>query len=224
MRVAAFFDLDGTLLKGESQLLFLLWCAQRKIVPVLRSLKVLVRYAAYLLGISSDVLLLRKEGLGLLAGVEVKRLEAAGEDFFRECLVARLRRQSLEIVEAHRRNGHVIVLVTAASEVVARPVATWLKTDALIATVLEQERGVLLGIRQLPEPYGEGKLLLVRQFADQHGISLQHSFAYADHHSDASLLAMAGHPFAVNPTSKLRALAEARLWTILDLDSSNPVT
>ena len=218
MRAAAFFDLDGTLLQGESQFSFLIWCARRRIVPPVRSLGVAVQYASYLLGFSRDALRLRESGFNLLRGIAVERLEKAGVEFFHSCLTPRFRKQALPLIEAHRSRGDVIVLLTSACGLVASPVAEWMRGDAVIATNLIKDGGIFTGAREFPEPYGSGKQLLVEKFCAERGIPLSQSYAYTDHHSDAPLLAVIGNPFAVNPTKKLLRIAEEKRWPVLDLN------
>ena len=173
-----------------------------------------------MLGVSHDGLGLRRSGFALLKGLSCERLEKAATEFCAGTLAHQLRRQAIPLVEAHRQQGHLTVLVTSACEPVARPVADKLGVDALVATRLAAKDGICTGARVLPEPYGAGKRLLVERFCAEHGVSPEESFAYSDHHSDAPLLEAIGHPVAVNPTRKLRGIAAARGWAVLDLDAA----
>ena len=83
---------------------------------------------------------------------------------------------------------------------------------------LVKDSGSYTGAREFPEPYSLGKQLFVEKFCAARGIPLSQSYAYTDHHSDAPLLALIGHPFAVNPTKKLLRIAEEKRWPVLDLD------
>ena len=219
MRHAAFFDLDGTLLRGESQFAFLLWCLRSGIAPRLRALPVLVQYASYLSGVSRDAFKLRQSGFGLLRGISVEQLENAASEFFQANLAAGFRRQALPLVEAHRAQGHLIVLLTSACDPIANLVAANLRADALIATRLLVSKDAFTGERELPEPYSDGKRTLVERFCQERKLLAQDCFAYTDHHSDASLLEFVGHPVAANPTTKLQAIAAARGWPQINLDA-----
>jgi HAD superfamily hydrolase (TIGR01490 family) len=223
---AAFFDMDGTLLRGESQFAFLLCCLRRGVAPPLRSLLIAAKYASYLLGLSQDAKQLRASGFALFRGVSVERLETIGAEFFDSKLVQRIRYQSVALVAAHQKYGQATVLVTSACELVARPFAARFGFDTIIATRLLTCGGFYTGERELPEPYGTGKRQIVERFCAQNSISPSASFAYADHHTDLPLLEFVGHPIAVNPTRKLQTIAETKKWPIVDLDSSTmpPVT
>ncbi len=220
MKVAAFFDMDGTVLRGESQFSFLLCCLWCGTAPPFRSLIVATRYAGYLLGLSQDARQLRASGFALFQDVSVERLEAIGTEFFKSKLAHRIRRQSVALVAAHKKYGHTTVLVTSACELVARPFAAQFGFDAIIATRLHTRDGFYTGERELPEPYGAGKREIVERLCVQLSISPSNSFAYTDHHSDLSLLEFVGHPIAVNPTRKLQIIAKTKKWPVVDLDSS----
>ena len=220
MSAAAFFDMDGTLLRGESQFSFLLWCLRNGLVPAFHALPAVVQYASYLLGISSDALRLRQSGVNLLRGISTDQFANVAKAFFQTRLTAGFRRQALPVIEAHRAKGHLIVVLTSASEPVANLVAGKLRADAVIATRLLVRDGVFTGERELPEPYGDGKRVLVERFCLAQQLSPQDCFAYTDHHTDVSLLEFIGHPIAANPTRKLRSIAEAKKWPIVDLDST----
>lgn len=219
MKAAVFFDMDGVLLRGESQFSFLLWCLRYGVAPQFRALPVVVQYASYLAGFSRDALKLRRSGFNLLRGVAVEKLEHSASKFLHENLARRFRKQTTSLVEAHRKQGHFIVLVTSACEPVAMPVAAKLNCDATIATRLLANHNCYTGERDLPEPYGVGKRLLVEKFCEKHFFSPSECFAYADHHTDVPLLEFVGHPVAANPTRKLESIARAQNWPIVDLDS-----
>jgi putative phosphoserine phosphatase/1-acylglycerol-3-phosphate O-acyltransferase len=218
-KIAAFFDMDGTLLRGESQFSFLLYCLRCGTAPPFRSLIVAIRYACYLLGLSQDARQLRASGFALFQDVSAKQLEAIGTEFFKSKLAHRIRRQSVALVAAHKKYGHTTVLVTSACELVARPFAAQFGFDAIIATRLHTQDGFYTGDRELPEPYGAGKRQIVEKFCEQHSISPRDSFAYTDHHTDLSLLEFVGHPVTVNPTRKLQSIAATKKWPTMDLDS-----
>ena len=222
MSKAAFFDIDGTLLRGESQFSFLLWCIRRGMVPLHRSLPVVARYAGYLAGVSADARKLRTSGYRLFQGLPVSPIEKEAEAFFHENLAHRFRLHAKSLVETHRARGHLIVLITSTCHPVARVIATRLQPDTLIATNLVTAAGVFTGERELPEPYSKGKRILVEKFCTERGIIPAECFAYTDHHSDISILEFVGHPTAVNPTKRLTRTCARRGWNVVDLECEQP--
>lgn len=218
-KIAAFFDLDGTLLRGESQFSFMLHCWRLGLAPSFRTPLVAAKYSLYLIGLSRDAHELRESGFALFAGLSVKKMESASADFSTSTLGRRVRRHSAALISKHRKCGHVTILVTSACEIVARPIGSQLGFDVIIATRLPANNGIFTGGRELPEPYAEGKRQVVANYCASNRISPSDSFAYADHHSDLPILEFVGHPVATNPTARLHSVARARNWPVLDLDS-----
>lgn len=221
MKTAAFFDMDGTLLQGESQLGFLIWCWHRGIAPRWRALRVMAVYLTYLSGIERDAVRLRQVGFELFKGLEVSKINLAGEEFFKTYLQSRIRRRARALVRSHQEAGHLLALVTSASESVARPFARSLGIEILVATRLKSENGIFTGERQLPEPYAFEKQGLVLKICDEQGICAESSYAYSDHHSDLDFLEVVGHPRVVHPTNVMRRLASERGWKLVDLENDD---
>jgi fatty acyl-CoA reductase len=63
-------------------------------------------------------------------------------------------------------------------------------------------------------PTGEARALIMAEYASKHGLDLEQSVAYADSASDLPMLEAAGHPVAVNPETKLAAIARKRGWHV----------
>jgi HAD superfamily hydrolase (TIGR01490 family) len=220
MKAAAFFDLDGALLAGESQCAFLAWRWARRFGLSSRARGIAATHGCVLLGRARDAIRLGTSGFAFLENIPVQRLEDDCAEFFATILLYRLRRQAAALVETHRAQGHLTVLLTSACEPLAGPVAAWLRVDALIATPLLAIGGRYVCSRELPEPYGRSRRALVGRFCDRRNLSLPDSFAYADDQLDAPLLGLVGHPVATNPSQRMRRTARALEWPILDLDET----
>lgn len=219
MKTAVFFDMDGTLLQGESQLGFLVWCWRRGIAPRWRALRVIAVYLLYLSGIERDAVRLRRVGFELFKGLDVSTINLAGEEFFRTYLQSRIRKRTCDLVCAHQEAGHLLVLVTSACEQVAGPFARSLGIEVLIATHLKSRNSVFTGERRLPEPYAYEKQGLVLKFCAEQGICAESSYAYSDHHSDLAFLEVVGHPRVTHPTNTMKRLACERGWKLVDLEN-----
>ncbi len=221
MKTAAFIDLDGTLLRGESQFSFMMQCWSHGLIARIGSMKVILTYAAYVMEIMHDAGRLRDAGFMLMHGLSNSDLEQVGKKFAETTLMKKLRKDSIPLLAAHKTKDHLLVLVTSACELIACPFACLLGIDHVIATRLKRNNGLFTGQRESPEPYGHGKRTLVERFAIEHGVSLADSYAYSDHHSDLSLLELVGHPRVVHPTRELKKLATARGWEPMSLDENH---
>ena len=122
-------------------------------------------------------------------------------------------------LKADRDAGYRLVMATASYRFYASAIAERLGFDAVIATESEfAEDGSLLPKLMGENCYGPAKLRMIEDwFADQE-IARGDAYVrfYSDHVSDAPVLAWADEPFAVNASPKLRKLARANGWPIVD--------
>ena len=77
-----------------------------------------------------------------------------------------------------------------------------------------QQDGRLTGQLTALPPIGEARALLLADYAGEHSLSLEESVAYADSTSDLAMLEAVGFPVAVNPESRLSAIARRRGWHV----------
>ena len=216
--VAAFFDVDGTL-THTTTIEPLLWY-QRAHLP--RWL--FVPWAALLAVQVPEYWLLDKWSRGRFNIVFFRRYRGLPVDevcrWHRETFAQNLQRRvfpaALECLRDHRRQGHRVVLVTGGLDCVVQPLADFVGADDLIAMRLGAEGGAFTGELTGPPIAGEQKAVLVRGYAQLHGIDLAESFAYADSKSDIPMLECVGHPAAVRPDRRLRDLAGARGWRVVE--------
>jgi len=146
--------------------------------------------------------------------------EAAHLDFMHSVIRPALRQEALELVRGHRLAGDTLVIVTATNEFITRPIAHAFGIDELIAVELERGPGgwITGEIRGVPSAR-EGKVTRVEQWLAQRGLGWAdaHITFYSDSVNDLALLQKANAPVATNPDDRLRAIAAARGWRILDL-------
>jgi len=145
---------------------------------------------------------------------------AAHGRFMRDVVQKGIKKQALELVQQHQRDGAEVAIVTATNEFVTRPIAEAFGVKELIAVELERDAGGnLTGEIKGTPSFREGKVTRVAQWlADrQLGWDEVEIWFYSDSLNDLALLEKATHPIATNPDERLRALAVERGWRILDL-------
>jgi fatty acyl-CoA reductase len=113
-------------------------------------------------------------------------------------------------VRRHRELGHRTVLITGALDLVVEPLRPLF--DDVICARLGQRGGRLTGELVDAPPTGEARALLMARYAEEHHLDLEESVAYADSASDLPMLEAVGYPVAVNPETKLAAIARRRGW------------
>ena len=213
--MGAFFDLDGTLVSGFTALAHAgdrLRRGQSRLGEVLGVLEAALRYR---LGRMQFERLLTR-GAGYLHGESMAELRAVGERLYTEHHEHRVYPLMREIVAAHHRHGHTVVLSSSALAIHAEPVARALDITNVVCNNFElDQHGTLTGRVAEPIVWGRQKAAAVQRFCADRGVEIGQSYFYADGNEDAALMALVGHPRPVNPRPRLAAMADARGWPVL---------
>jgi len=154
-----------------------------------------------------------------LKGTDEETLTRLGEQAYRNSLARNLYSEAIALVEAHRRAGHRLVIVTAATRYQVDPIARVLGIDEVCCTGLEVENGRFTGRTLAPLCYGEGKAMAARRVCKRDKVAMKHCYFYSDSIDDLPLLRAVGHPVAVNPSEKLGVHARAKGWPQLHFRS-----
>jgi alcohol-forming fatty acyl-CoA reductase len=213
-RVAAFFDLDGTLLPLPS--------LEHRFVANLRSAGA-IPLASYLLWLIHAIRL-APHGLGAIAHANKTYLRGVKADCLGGAAVPGFFPHALDRVCWHARRGHHIVLVTGTLAPLANQVAFALTLRLAVrgittsvgvcATQLEQSTGRFTGRIVGDVMFAEAKARAVWRLAASARLDLSRSYAYGDSVTDRWMLAAVGRPVAVNPSPELERLARLRDWAI----------
>ena len=214
--IAAFFDMDKTLLSASSAVLLVRYMVRRGELArqdVMRFVSALLRYKMGRL----DMIETTRAIVFELAGQsEAERIDHTRQ-WFQEHLIEYVTEEGRRWVAAHRRLGHRVAMITASPSYTADQLAEHLgmASEDVMATRFEVEQGLFTGRMMEPMIYGQGKLDAAQTYARQHGVDLRQSFFYTDSIDDLPLLAIVGYPVAVNPDRSLRKLAKERGWSIV---------
>lgn len=121
------------------------------------------------------------------------------------------------LVASERDAGRDLIIVTATSEFITRPIADIFGIEPLLAPIPEQINGSYTGkIAGVPS-FGSGKVERLNSWMKETGHTLEGSRFYSDSHNDLPLLEVVTEPFAVDPDDKLREVATTRGWPCISL-------
>jgi len=215
----AFFDLDGTLVAGFTVAAVTRDRLRRREVGATEFLQMMQLAVEYRLGrhhfenvIEGAV----RSAKGRLA----EDVDEVGERIFRQSIADLIYPEMRDLVRAHQRRGHTVVLSSSALTMQAEPVARYLGIDHVVCNrFVVDEHGVLTGEVQRPVIWGTSKATSVQKFAAEHGVDLRSSYFYADGDEDLALMHLVGNPRPVNPGPALTKVAERRGWPILRFSS-----
>ena len=217
-RVVA-FDIDGTLLRGQSGTLILKYLMTRHLVRI-RTIALCswwgIRYKLHLPYRQNEP---RERIFADLSQYTPEGIHAIMKMFHDDVMIPRYHADGVAQVKRHIEAGDHVALVSATLEEVAVVAREYLGCEACMGTVMERdETGRYTGAVSGETPAGDEKVRRLRTWADEKfgpgGWELVH--AYGDHHTDAPMLQMAQTPHAVNPDLMLRRFAHRKNWEILE--------
>jgi len=216
----ALFDLDHTLLSGDSDYEWTQYLVSKGIVDrTTHEARNAEFYEQYKAGIM-DIHEFLDFQLRPLADHTRADLEAWHADFMETQIRPRLSQKARDLVKKHLDAGDICTMVTATNSFVTGPIARELGIPHLIATIPAQEDGRFTGKpRGLPS-FREGKIARVDAWLESMGLwwnNFQRSWFYSDSHNDLPLLLRVTDPVVVDPDATLRAHAEKAGWPILSI-------
>jgi putative phosphoserine phosphatase/1-acylglycerol-3-phosphate O-acyltransferase len=211
--IAAFFDLDHTLLARSSGELYVRTLRELGLLRTKDLLEIIAASCMYRIGFLDPERLMDRFASRYKDMLETEMIEFC-TNWFNETVKGFLYRDALAKVREHVRAGHVVSLLTAATNYVAEPTRTFLSIPHAICTRLEVENGRFTGRILKPVCHGTGKLYWAERFCKELGIDLNDCYFYTDSVRDIPTLEAVGHPCPVNPDFYLRRLARKRGWTI----------
>lgn len=213
----AIFDLDNTLLGGDSDYLWTQFLVERGIVDGPRYAAENERfYRQYEAG-TMDIYEFLRFQLQPLAQHDPVQLQAWRADFLRDKIEPIVLPAGRDLLDRHRAQGDTLLIVTATNSFITAPIAAQLGVEHLLATEPAQKGGRFTGGVQGTPCYQRGKVTRLHQWLQEHGADLRDSWFYSDSHNDLPLLEEVTHPVAVDPNPKLREQALQRGWPIISL-------
>lgn len=151
---------------------------------------------------------------GVLEGTPESEFIEIAERIFAERVAPTIYPEARALVAAHRRKGHTLAMVSAATPYQAEPIARDLEIPHVLCTRLEVEDGLFTGRLVKPPCYGEGKAIHGRRLAAAEGLDLEQSYFYTDSDEDLPLLEIVGRPRPLNPNRRLADIALRRGWPV----------
>lgn len=213
-RRAAFFDMDKTLVRANTGVLYARWRFRRGESGVRDMARVMWWSAQYAAGVV-DAGAVSSYAASTLRGID----EAAFADqcrlWFDEMVRPIVAPGARPVIEQHRTEGDVLVILTGSTSYAAGLLGDTLGIPHRIASTLEVRGGAFTGAVEDPLCFGVGKVHRAERFAAEHDIDLRASTFYTDSISDLPMLERVGRPVAVNPDPRLAVLARRRGWPAL---------
>jgi HAD superfamily hydrolase (TIGR01490 family) len=213
--VAAFFDLDKTLLSRSSTLAFSRPFYEHGLISRTEMLRGVVAQAVFKRAGAGPVQMerMRTQASRVCRGWPAEGVRKIVRDNLETIIVPHLYDEARALVADHRAAGQDIIVVSASGHEVVDPIAALLGADTVIATQMVIADGRYTGDMAF-YAFGQAKAAKMRELAADRGYALAGSYAYSDSITDLPMLEAVGHPTAVNPDRSLRRVATQRGWPI----------
>ncbi len=213
----ALFDLDNTLLGGDSDHAWGDWlCARGILDGIAYKARNDAFYQDYLGG-RLNIQDYLNFSLEVLGRNEMRQLAAWHAEFMRECIEPIILAKGEALLAEHRAAGDRLAIITATNRFVTAPIAARLGVETLLATECEIADGRYTGRTTDVPCFKEGKVTRLDRWLAENGLDLSDSTFYSDSMNDLPLLEQVTRPVAVDPDPTLRAEAERRGWPIISL-------
>ena len=213
----AIFDLDNTLLRGDSDYLWGMYLIEKGAVDRESHRQQNERFYQEYLNGQMDISAFLLFQLAPLSHIPMPELLQMREEYINDHIKPIITDEAKALVEKHRQQGDTLVIITATNDFVTRPIADLFDIDVLIATNAECINGRYTGkVSGIPS-YQQGKVTRLHSWLTDNDGSMRDSWFYSDSHNDLPLLQEVDNPVAVNPDPQLAVHAEQSGWQIIHL-------
>jgi len=218
------FDLDNTLLAGDSDYLWGAFLGEQGLVdPDYYAAENERFYREYKEG-KLDIFEFLAFSLKPLSERSMEELRELHRRFMEEKIQPIITRDAKMLVDMHRQRGDELLIITATNAFVTAPIAAAFGIQHLLATEPEIIDGRYTGKVAGTPCFREGKVKRLEAWLADHGHNLGNTWFYSDSHNDLPLLERVTHPIPVDPDEELSRVAEERGWPVLYLHKNAPST
>ena len=213
----AIFDLDNTLIGGDSDYLWGEFLCDEGIISDRQSFekKNDYFYQQYELG-SLDIYAWAEFSFEILSHYSINELEAFHLKFMAQKIEPIFLKKAQDCINSHNENGDTVLVITASNTFVTAPIVKRYGINHLIATEPEIVSGRYTGKVSGIPCFKSGKIENLIPWLERNGESLKDSTFYSDSHNDLPLLELVDNPVAVNADKILTKIAEKKGWEILN--------
>lgn len=217
MKNFALFDFDGTIAKGDSIISFLYYGWKNKQATTKHLFKAINGYIRYVFGKTSDTKA-KEIAISFLEGKNKEEVQAFCQKWYDEKLSKKIFVQAAEEIEALKKKGHTILVITASPDAYMEPFKKAYGISEIIGTRVDlDEQGVYSGRISGNNCRGLEKNLRLAEYLAAKGwvLNTEESYGYGNSSHDEAMLHLVANPVLVNPSKNLKKAfpkGEIRIW------------
>lgn len=213
----AIFDLDNTLLNGDSDHAWGEFLISEGIVDEVTYKTANDEfYEDYKRG-ELDIFAYLEFALEPLTRFNMAELETLHDKFMDNFVSKMMQPKAKALLDSHREQGHFLLIITATNLFVTGPIGKALNIDEILATNPEVKDNRYTGKVAGTPCYQHGKVARLDTWLKENDRNLEGSYFYSDSINDLPLLEKVANPIAVDPCDSLKAVAEKNDWPIISL-------
>lgn len=213
----AIFDLDNTLIGGDSDHCWGQFLVERNIVDPTTFKQANDRFYQDYQNGDLDIHAYLEFALQPLTRFSMSELEALHQEFMQEKIEPLYLPKAAALIDQHRQAGDTLLIITATNSFVTQPIADWLGVENLLACDPEIVDGRYSGRTVNTPCFQDGKVTRLHQWLESTGSTLEKSYFYSDSANDIPLLNVVTWPTAVDPCPRLHRYASEQGWPIISL-------
>lgn len=213
----ALFDLDNTLLSGDSDYEWGQFLVSKGLVDSASYETANQRfYEQYKQGVL-DIHEFSAFSFKPLSERGMAELTALHREFMHSVIQPLMLPAAVELVAQHRAQGHTLMIITATNSFITRPIAEAFGIPHLLATEPQIIDGRYTQIIDGTPCFQGGKVTRLQAWLQGSDETLAGSYFYSDSRNDLPLLEMVDNPVAVDPDPTLQSIAQQRGWSVMSL-------
>ncbi len=211
----AIFDLDKTLIAGDSDFLWGEFLTEINVVDKdvyqQKNKQFFIDYQQQKL----DIFKYLEFCLEPLATNDISQLKIWRKEFVQKKILPIILKEAQKTINQHKKNGDTLLVITATNQFIVEPIIKRYKIKNILATKIEKVNNMYTG-KVVGEPcFKKGKVVNLLQWLKLTNNNLDNSYFYSDSINDLPLLELVAHPIATNPDDKLKKIALSRGWKII---------
>ena len=213
----AMFDLDNTLIGGDSDYLWGEYLCEEGIIsdPVSFQRMNEYFYLQYEIG-KLDIYAWAEFSFKVLTEYSLDKLNDLRQNFIQQKIEPIFLEKAQRFINQHKENGDTVLVITASNTFITSPIAKIYGINHLLATEPEFKDGRYTGKVSGIPCFQSGKIDNLMPWMDKQNENLKGSYFYSDSHNDLPLLELVDNPVAINCDPRLTAVANENGWPNLD--------
>ena len=213
----AMFDLDNTLIGGDSDYLWGEFLCEKGIIEDTASFQKMNEYfyQQYEVG-KLDIYAWAEFSFKVLTEYSIDELNDLRQNFIHQKIEPISLDKAQSCINQHKENGDTVLVITASNTFITAPIAEMYGINHLLATEPEFKDGRFTGKVSGVPCFQSGKIDNLMPWIEKHNKNLKGSYFYSDSHNDLPLLELVDNPVAINGDPRLTSTANKNGWPNLD--------